>query len=124
MFSKLEKDDKSYNIIMSYIEYFMNSSNIEKQLFDFDNEIQKSEIEAHLNRNGFRKNDQYEICNWITKNGKAYRNYLNACKFLASMIEMRILDTIVFLNEVDRAYVDHLIDLYDDRIQCFIDMAY
>jgi hypothetical protein len=124
MFSLLEKDNKSFNIIICYLNYFIDENNIEKKLFDFDNEIQKKEIEEHLLRNGYLLSDQYEICNWITKNAKRYRNYLNACKFIASLLEMRIIDKIITIKDVDQFYIDHLIDIYDERIHSFIDTAY
>jgi hypothetical protein len=123
MFSLLEKDQKSFDIIIAYLDFFLTDDK-EKNIFDFDNNLQKQEIKDHLRRNNFGMNNQNEMCNWVIANGKNYRQYLNACKFIASMIEKDLLTNIIIKKNVNREYVNCLIELYDERIQSFINLIY
>jgi hypothetical protein len=78
-FCELEKDQKTFMYFKKYIELVKQDDNDPSVL---DNQFQISEIYEHLRLNGYSYNDSQEIHNWIKKNGKPFRNYLNTIKIV------------------------------------------
>jgi len=88
----LEKDNKTYDYFKRYLailglddiksslETSLKIENLPKKVFFLDNMIQKEEIELHLEANKHILDQPAEALNWIEKNGKGFRNYLQTIK--------------------------------------------
>jgi len=78
LFCELEKDKKTFEYFKTYIQAFLD----QEDSVEIDNEIQIKEIHEHLLRHGLSYNNNDEIKNWIKKNSKPFRNYLNSIKII------------------------------------------
>jgi len=79
-FCRLEKDEKSYRLVLLYMEHFLQNR---EHCLKLDNTIQWEEIQNHLNRNGLNKDNYEEIQRWITQYSASFRSYLNTLKLAA-----------------------------------------
>jgi len=78
-FCKLEKDQKTFKMIQSYIRELNHSP---KSCQQIDNLIQAEEIRHHLNINHLPSKDQEEILHWIQRHSQEFREYLNSLKLV------------------------------------------
>ena len=81
MFCILEKDDKTFHYLKKIISYI--KENKMDCILELDTFIQKGEILDHLRINGFQENDREEMCRWVEKHGRSFREYLNTMKIAA-----------------------------------------
>lgn len=79
MICKIEHDEKTFNYFKEYLQFLENYNSTSLIL---DNRIQYKEILIHLERNGFNKNSDDEVFNWIKNNGKKFRLYLDTLKII------------------------------------------
>jgi hypothetical protein len=76
-FCLLESDQKTFEYFKNYVEYLEKHSG---SCFDLDNQIQAKEIKRHLVINGIASDNANEKIDWIRRNGKPFREYLNTIK--------------------------------------------
>ncbi len=76
-FCILENDYKTFEYFKKYVEFLEKGDN---DCLVLDNALQADEIRAHLMRNGFSDTDFEEKINWVNKNGKPFRDFLNTLK--------------------------------------------
>jgi hypothetical protein len=74
----LEKDMKNYD----YFQRYARSTGTQKEFFQIDNQIQAEEIHIHLKRHGYTCGDCGEVVEWVNKNGKTFRDFLNTNKII------------------------------------------
>lgn len=79
-FCHLEKDEKSYHLVLLYMEHFLQN---QEHCLKLDNRIQWDEIQNHLRINGRDSDDYHEIQRWIEEHSASYRCYLNTLKLAA-----------------------------------------
>jgi hypothetical protein len=117
LFSKIEKDQKSYGLIVSYLTKFTNGES-EKDIENYGRVLQYEEIERHNILHGRAPHDPIESNMWIAANGQKYQNYLNAIKIVAMILEDRLeSDPGIKINE---SYVFDVIEKYDSRLQAHL----
>ncbi len=82
-FCILEKDEKTFEYFKLYVEYLENE---DSTCLILDNKIQSEEIQEHLRRTGNAHgvDDQKKkiISQWIKKNARPFRDYLNSIKLV------------------------------------------
>lgn len=107
-FSHLEKDEKTYKILIIYTNDFK----IKKDISIDDNKIQCEEMKAHNNSCG-----RNECEEWIKQNAKKYRAYLNAIKVLA---------TIIYCNRSEITWENfcYYVDRYNECEDFFLDRVF
>ena len=82
-FSKLEKDEKTFNHIQLYYDLIVRRT----PLIEADLEIQRIELEHHLERCN-KEFDATECSDWIGRNAEAFRAYINTLKVFTLFIYM------------------------------------
>lgn len=117
LFSKIEKDQKSYGLIVSYLVKFTNRES-EKDIEHYGRVLQYEEIERHNILNGRAPHDPIESNMWIAANGQKYQNYLNAIKIVAMILQDR-LEGNPDLN-INESYVFDVVEKYDSRLQAHL----
>ena len=123
MFSKLEKDQKTLNIIYKYLGFFADGKT-RKDLFIFKQHLQNDEVLNHLRNNGLDENDLVERNNWCIKNGEAYNEYLNACKEIAILIRWELIKGITKLENINDSYIFDVIYLYDKELLYDVEISF
>jgi len=82
-FCHLEKDQKTFRLILMYLEHFKYNSG---SCLKLDNTIQWEEIKHHLYINGMTEDNQQEIHKWIAEHSQSFRSYLNTVKIAAMVL--------------------------------------
>jgi hypothetical protein len=78
-FCTLQPDIKTFEYFKKYVEFLEKEG---KSCHILDNQIQAFEMKDHLVRNGYTTTDYNEIENWIQKNARPFRDYLNTIKLV------------------------------------------
>lgn len=95
MFCVLEKDLKTFEYFRRYAECFENGTHC----MELDNRIQAEELEAHLLSHGFSLSDTQQKLDWITANGRPFREYLNTIKLVYVMCKTQGIDPFAVTQE-------------------------
>lgn len=113
-FSLIEKDDKSYEYVQTYISALNNS----EDLFGLDLLIQRNELTEHLQRNN-KMEDQKEMTWWIENNSQGLRCWINSLKMLSMFMffAKRLHENVNF----ERPVFDKFVDLWNLEKQCVCD---
>lgn len=112
MFSKLERDQKTLNIIYDILGHFF-SPTMKRDLISLNAQLIGREIREHLSRNGFDENDLFERNNWIGANGAPYREYINACTMIAVIVEADVKRGYVKIEDINNEFLNNLIEVFD-----------
>ena len=114
IFSKLEKDEKTYSIVCQYYRLIKSKAKSNDFLL-LGYSLQYDEIKQHCIINGFSETDNLQKIAWINENGRQYRNYLNALHYVANLIYAQAL--VIPKLKITHKHVFWIIDQYDDYIQ-------
>lgn len=79
MFSVMEKNRKTFELVRRYIVYLKENNCTCTSL---DNHIEMVEIKNWLKKVSAEDHDNEAIANWIRDNGKSFRDYLNTVKLI------------------------------------------
>ena len=79
MFSVLEKNNKTYQLVQKYIMYLRENN---CSCINLDNHIEMDEIKNWLKEISADDHDNSAISEWIRNNGKSFRDYLNTVKLI------------------------------------------
>jgi len=79
MFSILEKNKKTFELVQKYIAHLEQRG---CTCINLDNNIEMEEIKSWLRNNSADDHDNAAIAEWIQRNGKTFRDYLNSVKLI------------------------------------------
>lgn len=79
MFSVLEKNKKTFQLVQKYIVYLNGSHG---SCTNLDNHIEMDEIKRWLKEISADDHDNRAIADWIKNHGKSFRDYLNTVKLI------------------------------------------
>ena len=79
MFTVMEKNKKTYELVQKYINHLQENN---CSFTDLDNHIEMDEIKNWLKEISADDHDNIAIANWIKNNGKSFRDYLNTVKLI------------------------------------------
>ncbi len=79
MFSVLEKNRKTYEMVRKYISHLKEKN---CTCTNLDNHIEMDEIRNWLKEISAEDHDNEAIALWIRDNGKSFRDYLNTVKLI------------------------------------------
>jgi len=120
-FSKLEKNINTFNYVREYFYIIKNTiddGDLEKKLFALDCTIQSKELEHHLIRNCKPVTDFKEKSEWIKKNSKPLRSWLNSLRTLAFFMN---LDNVLYYREdINYDLFCKFVEIYDKYNDCIL----
>ncbi|MBI9100056.1 MAG: hypothetical protein JEY91_16360 [Spirochaetaceae bacterium] len=79
MFSVMEKNRKTYQLVQKYIDHLSENN---CSCTNLDNHIEMDEIKKWLKEISADDHDNAAIAEWIKNNGKSFRTYLNTVKLI------------------------------------------
>jgi hypothetical protein len=95
VFCTIENEPKAFDIVKIYYNSTISLDEIEKYkaIQKIDNDLQKIEIEIHLQVNRVSDNDKSQsTLDWIKNYGKSFRIFLNTLKIALILLEYNQLD--------------------------------
>lgn len=110
-FCLLEKDEKTFNYTKEYLKVLEKREN---NCLRLDNEIQKKEIEQHLERKGKHISPEdernKEAFLWIDNYACNFRVYLNTIKIAASFLHYKNINS----NDLTKEEFEHCCDAVNE----------